>query len=98
MKIRQERMPGCSGSLCQRTKKKKLKNGCTKEYPVVCGERDRHIIDHWFWHFCYKQKDDLGKYRTHTVSVRPEQVEAVKILIGGNVDLETVLAYLKSSK
>jgi hypothetical protein len=98
MKIRQERMPGRSGSLCQRTKKKKLKNGCTREYPVVCGERDRHTIDHWFWHLCYKKKDEQGKYRTHTVSVRSEQVEAVRVLIAGNVDLETVLAYLKSSK
>jgi hypothetical protein len=51
MKIRGDRVPGRSGTLCQRTKKKQLQNGQTKEYPLVIGERDPLNILHWFWHY-----------------------------------------------
>jgi hypothetical protein len=98
MKLRGDRIQGRSGTLCQRTKQKKLKSGEIKEYPLVSGNRDPQNIDHWFWNLTYKEKDEDGKYRTHTASVRAQQVEAVKVLILGNVELEVILAYLKSSK
>jgi hypothetical protein len=98
MKIRGSRVPGCSGTLCQRTKKKKLKNGQTREYPLILTNRDPLNIFHWFWHLTYKQKQPNGKFTSRTVSVRPKQVAGVKVLIAGNAQLETVLSYLLSSK
>lgn len=98
MKLRGDRVPGRSGTLCQRTKKKKLQNGQIQEYPLVSVERDAHNVLHWFWHLSYKQKESDGKYKSHTVSVRSEQVAALKVLIAGNVQLETVLSYIRNSK
>ena len=98
MKLRGDRIQGRSGTLCQRTKHKKLKSGEIKEYPLVLGHRDPQNIDHWFWNFTYKEKDKDGKYRTRTASVRGKQVAAVRVLILGNVQLELILAYLSSSK
>jgi hypothetical protein len=98
MKLRGDRVPGRSGTLCQRTKKKKLQNGQIREYPLVRVERDPHNVLHWFWHLSYKQKEPDGKYKSHTVSVRPEQVAAVQVLIAGNAQLDVVLSYLRSSK
>jgi hypothetical protein len=51
MKLRGNRVPGRSGTLYQRTKKKRLKNGKTVEYPLVEGNRDLDNISHWFWHY-----------------------------------------------
>ncbi|AFY93188.1 hypothetical protein [Chamaesiphon minutus] len=51
MKLRGDRVPGRSGTLCQRTKKKKLQNGQIQEYPLVSVERDAHNVLHWFWHY-----------------------------------------------
>jgi hypothetical protein len=45
----------------------------------------------------WKQKGDDGKYRSQIASVPPERIEQVKILIAGNVELETILAYLRGS-
>jgi hypothetical protein len=97
MKLRGDRVPGRSGTLYQRTKKKRLKNGKTVEYPLVEGNRDLDNISHWFWQITWKEREDDGKYRTQIASVRPAQVEQVKVLIAGNVELETILAYLCGS-
>ncbi len=97
MKIRGERVPGRSGTLYQRTKKKQLRSGQIKEYPLVLGERDPQNIRHWFWQLTYKEKQPSGKYKSRTVSVSPEQVAAVRVLIAGNVDLELIISYLNSS-
>jgi hypothetical protein len=97
MKLRGDRVPGRSGTLYQRTKKKRLKSGKIVEYPLVKGKRDLVNISHWFWQLTWKQKGDDGKYRSQIASVPPERVEQVKVLIAGNVDLETILAYLHSS-
>jgi hypothetical protein len=98
MKIRGERVPGRSGTLCQRTKKKKLSNGQIREYPLVVGQRDPLNESHWFWQLTYKQKDSDGKYKSRTVSISLERVAAVKVLIAGNVQLELILSYLDGSK
>jgi hypothetical protein len=45
----------------------------------------------------WKERGDDGKYRTQIASVRPAQVEQVKVLIAGNIELETILAYLRGS-
>jgi hypothetical protein len=97
MKIRANRIPGRSGTLHQRTKKKRLKDGAIKEYPLVDGERQIDRVKDWFWQLTWKEKNGDGKYRSQIASVRPEQVEAVQILITGNVELETILAYLRGS-
>jgi hypothetical protein len=97
MKLRGDRVPGRSGTLYQRTKKKRLKTGEIVEYPLVEGIRDPENISHWFWQLTWKEKGDDGKYRTQIASVKPAQVAQVQVLIAGNVDLETILAYLKSS-
>jgi hypothetical protein len=97
MKLRGNRVPGRSGTLYQRTKKKRLKNGKTVEYPLVEGNRDSDNIFHWFWQLTWKDRADDGKYRTRIASVMPAQVEQVKVLIAGNVELETILAYLHGS-
>ncbi len=96
MKLRGERVR--SGTLSQRTKKKQLCNGTIEEYPLVSGKRDPSNVNHWYWQLTYKAKGDDGKYRSRTASVRPEQVEAVKVLIVGNAPLEIILSYLASSK
>jgi hypothetical protein len=97
MNIRGERVPGRSGTLYQRTKKKKLSNGQIREYPLVAGQRDPFNELHWFWQLTWKQKGDDGKYRSQIASVPPDRVEQVKILITGNVELEAILAYLRGS-
>jgi hypothetical protein len=97
MKLRGERVPGRSGTLHQRTKKKRLKSGKIVEYPLIDGNRCPNNNFHWFWQLTWKQKGDDGKYRTQIASVKPEQVEQVKVLIAGNVQLEAILAYLVGS-
>jgi hypothetical protein len=97
MKLRGNRVPGRSGTLYQRTKKKRLKSGKIVEYPLVEGSRNPADILHWFWQLTWKQKGDDGKYRSQIASVPPERVEQVKVLIAGNVGLETILAYLRGS-
>jgi hypothetical protein len=97
MKIRGDRVPGRSGTLYQRTKKKQLQNGQTKEYPLVPGDRDPHNVEHWFWQLTYKEKQADGKYKSRTISVAPEQVAAVKVLIAGNAQLEVIISYLRGS-
>jgi hypothetical protein len=49
------------------------------------------------WQLTWKEKADDEKYRTRIASVKPAQVEQVKVLIAGNVELETILAYLRGS-
>jgi hypothetical protein len=97
MKIRADRIPGRSGTLYQRTKKKRLKNGKIVEYPLVEGIRDRNKASDWFWQLTWKEKAVDGQYHSQIASVKPEQVEKVKILIAGNIELETILAYLRGS-
>jgi hypothetical protein len=97
MKLRGNRVPGRSGTLYQRTKKKRLKTGKIVEYPLVEGGRNPDNIFYWFWQLTWKQKTDDGKYRSQIASVKPAQVEQVKVLIAGNVELDTILAYLRGS-
>jgi hypothetical protein len=97
MKLRGDRVPGRSGTLYQRTKKKRLKSGQIVEYPLVNGYRDLDNILHWFWQLTWKEKTEDGKYRSQIASVKPDQVEQVKVLIAGNIELETILAYLRGS-
>lgn len=97
MKLRGNRIPGRSGTLYQRTKKKRLKTGKIVEYPLVEGSRNPDNVRHWFWQLTWKEKTDDGKYRTQIASVKPEQVEQIKVLIAGNVELEAILACLRSS-
>jgi hypothetical protein len=92
-----QRVPGRSGTLYQRTKKKQLQNGQIKEYPLVIGNRDPHNVQHWFWQLTYKEKQPDGKYKSRTVSVAPEQVEVVKVLIAANAQLEAILLFLRGS-
>ena len=98
MKLRTNHTPGCSGTLCQRTKKKKLKNGKIQEYPIVIGERDQNDVLHWFWHLSFKLKQTDGSFKSSTVSVRAEQVEAIQNFIINNIQLEAILSYLQSFK
>lgn len=97
MKLRGNRVPGRSGTLYQRTKKKRLKTGKIVEYPAVEGNRNPDNVLHWFWQITWKERGDDGKYRTQIASVKPAQVEQIKVLIAGNVELETILAYLRGS-
>jgi hypothetical protein len=64
---------------------------------IARWQRDLDNISHWFWQLTWKQKGDDGKYRSPIASVPPERVEQVKVLIAGNVELETILAYLRGS-
>jgi hypothetical protein len=98
MKIRAERIPGRSGTLCQRTKKKKLRDGTTREYPLVPAQRQVENINHWFWHYTFKSKQADGKFKTQTISVLPRQVPTIKLLIAQNIDVETILSFLRGSK
>jgi hypothetical protein len=98
MKLRGDRVPGRSGTLSQRVKKKQLRNGKIEEYPLVSGERDINNVSHWCWQLSYKSRQADGKYKSRTASVRPEQVASVKVLIAGNAPLEVILSYLISSK
>ncbi len=97
MKIRGDRVPGRSGTLYQRTKKKRLQNGQIKEYPLVSHERDPLNVLDWFWQLTYKEKQLDGRYKSRTVSVQTKQVEVVKVLIAANSPLEAILLLLRGS-
>ena len=58
MKLRGNRIPGRSGTLYQRTKKKRLKTGKIVEYPLVEGSRNPDNVRHWFWQLTWKEKTD----------------------------------------
>ena len=74
MKIRGERVPGRSGTLYQRTKKKQLQNGQTKEYPLVLGERDPQNVRHWFWQLTYNPHSALQLLR-HILVTKTRQFD-----------------------
>jgi hypothetical protein len=97
MKIRADRIPGRSGTLYQRTKKKKLKDGSTKEYPLVSGQRQVDNVNHWFWQLTFKSKQPDGEFKSQTISVSPSQVLTVKLLIAQNTDVLAIVSYLRSS-
>jgi hypothetical protein len=53
-----------SGTLRQRTEKKRLASGQIAEFPRVAGKRDRSLPHHWFWTYEYSHKSANGKWRT----------------------------------
>jgi hypothetical protein len=97
VKIRASRSPGKSGSLCQFTQLKAAKDGTLVEYPTIEGERDPENIDHWYWHFTYKEKNIKGKFVTCTKTVPRRKVPTVGDLIAQNTSITGVLEYLHSS-
>jgi hypothetical protein len=98
MKIRSSRLPGKSGSLCQFTQMKTAKNGSMSEYPAIKGERDPLNIDHWYWHYTYKQKNLQDKFVTRTQTVPRSKVPTVSDLIAQNTSVTGILEYLRSSE
>jgi hypothetical protein len=98
MKIRSKRIPGRSGTLHQRTKKKKLKDGSTREYPLVDGQRQVENVNHWFWQLNFKSKQPDGKFKSQTISVSIAQVATVRLLIEQNTDVMVIVSYLQSSR
>ena len=97
MKIRSSRLPGKSGSLCQFTQVKTGKDGSLSEYPPIEGERDPLKIEHWYWHYTYKEKNLQGKFVTHTKTVPRSKVSTVGGLIAQNTSVIGILEYLQSS-
>ena len=92
MKIRSLRLLGKSGSLCQFTQVKIAKDGSAIEYPPIKEARDPLKINHWYWHYTYKQKNLQGKFVTHT-----KAVPTVSDLIAQNTSVTGILEYLQSS-
>ena len=97
VKIRSARSPGKSGSLCNFTQQKVDKDGKTREYPPVEGERELGNPQHWYWQFTWKQKDEGGKFVTQTQTVPRRKVETVRSLIEQNTSVVGILEYLRSS-
>ena len=97
MKIRSSRLPGKSGSLCQFTQVKISKDGSISEYPAIKRERDPLIIEDWYWHYTYKQKNLQGKFVTHTKTVPRSKVPTVSDLIAQNTSVTGILEYLQST-
>jgi hypothetical protein len=104
VKIRASRSPGKSGSLCQFTQLKTAKDGSMSEYPSITsgrqaneGERDPENIDHWYWHFTYKEKNLQGKFVTRTKTVPRRKVSTIHDLIAQNTSIAGILEYLHSS-
>jgi hypothetical protein len=89
---------GRSGSLCSRTKKKRLANGEEREYPAISGDRDPDRYDHWFWQYTYKERQADGQFRTRTVSVSQQQAPIVRDLIESGAVVARILEFLNSSK
>ncbi len=98
MKIRASRSPGKSGSLCQFMQLKAARDGFMNEYPIIKGERDSATIDHWYWHFTYKEKNLQGKFVTRTKTVPRRKVPTVHNLIVQNTSIAGILEYLQSSR
>ena len=98
VKIRASRSPGKSGSLCQFTQLKAAKDGCMNEYPAIEGERDPANIEHWYWHFTYKEQNLQGKFVTRTKTVPRRKVSTVHNLIVQNTSIVGILEYLQSSR
>jgi hypothetical protein len=97
VKIRASRSPGKSGSLCQFTQLKAAKDGTLVEYPSIAGERDLDRLDHWYWHFTYKEKNLQGKFATRTKTVPRRKVLTVRDLIAQNTSIAGIIEYLHSS-
>jgi hypothetical protein len=97
MKIRSSRLPDKSGSLCKFTQAKTDKNGSLSEYPMIKEARDPLKINHWYWHYTYKQKNLQGKFVTHTKTVPRSKIPTVRDLIAQNTSVTGILEYLQSS-
>jgi hypothetical protein len=97
VKIRASRTPGKSGSLCQFTQLKAAKDGSVYEYPTIEGERDPENIDHWYWHFTYKERNKQGKFVTRTKTVPRRQVLTVRDRITQDTPVARILEYLESA-
>jgi hypothetical protein len=83
--------------LCHFTQSKVDKDGKIREYPTVEGDRDPENIQHWYWQFTYKVKNDWGKFVTQTQTVPRRKVTTVRSLIEQNTSIQGVLEYLRSS-
>jgi hypothetical protein len=97
VKIRSTRSPGKSGSLCHFTQWKVDKDGNKREYPPVDGEREQDNLDHWYWQFTWKEKDDRGKFVSCTRTVPRRKAGTVRSLIEQNTSIAGILEYLRSS-
>lgn len=81
-----------SGSVYRFVQHKKNKAGVIKTYPKVEGEkRDRDNPEHWFWAYCWDEKDSEGRWRTRKKSVSLEKLEAVREAIACKQPVEFIL-------
>jgi|GEM_PF-1917075 len=85
-----------SGTLRQRTEKKRLASGQIAEFPRVAGKRDRHKPHHWFWTYEYSHKSPKGKWRTIKRGVPRSRIAAVRDAISSHQPIADILKLLET--
>lgn len=85
-----------SGTLRQRTEKRRLASGQVAEFPRVGGKRDRNKPHHWFWSYEYSHKSPNGKWRTIKRGVPRSRIAAVRDAIALHQPIADILKLLES--
>jgi hypothetical protein len=83
-----------SGSLYKFLQNKRNKAGKVLTYPKVEGERDPDNPHHWFWAYCWDEKDAWGEWKTHKRSVRRDRLALVRNAIREGEAIAEILKLL----
>ncbi|KYC34880.1 hypothetical protein WA1_50095 [Scytonema hofmannii PCC 7110] len=82
-----------SGSLYRYLKNVQLKSGEIAFYPRVV-ERDPDNLNHWYWGYNYKVKED-GSWKSKSLSVPREKVYTVQCMIERDAPVDAIKAFIK---
>ncbi len=85
-----------SGTLRQRTEKRRLASGQIAEFPRVAGKRDRNKPHHWFWTYEYSHKSANGKWRTIKRGVPRSCIATVRDAIASHQPIADILKLLET--
>ncbi|GAA6624243.1 hypothetical protein [Scytonema sp. NUACC26] len=82
-----------SGSLYRYLKNVRLKSGKIASYPRVV-ERDPDNLNHWYWGYNYKVKED-GSWKSRSLSLPRGKVRMVQCMIERDAPVDEIRACLK---
>ncbi|KYC34884.1 hypothetical protein WA1_50115 [Scytonema hofmannii PCC 7110] len=82
-----------SGSLYRYLKNVQLKSGKIASYPRVV-ERDPDNLNHWYWGYNYKVKED-GSWKSKSLSLPRDKVRMVRCMIERDAPVDEIRASLK---
>lgn len=86
-----------TGSLVQYVENKKLKSGLVASYPKVSCDRDPNNVNHWRWGYYYEVKVDT-KWKNRTLSVPSYLVEDVRIRIGMDLSISSIIDFILKNR